>query len=118
MKSIELKGTHYEIGLQIGEILKDEKNTGYPPKFTKEVLEKSHPYEEVVKKYAPYLLEEYRGLSDQMNIDYYVPITLELTPYRFQTSCLVFAIAGEHTKNGLPILARSHEWDEECINFV
>ena len=113
MKSIKLKGTHYEIGLQIGEILEDEKKTGYPPKFSKEVLEKSHPYEEVVKKYAPYLLEEYRGLSDQMDIDYYVPITLELTPYRFQTSCLVFAITGTHTKSGFPFLARTHEWEEE-----
>ena len=112
MKSINLKGSHYEIGLQIGEILEGEKKTGYPPKFSKEVLEKSHPYEEMVRKYAPYLLEEYRGIADKMDIDYYVPITLELTPYRFQTSCLVFAISGEHTKTGFPTLARSHAYND------
>ena len=112
MHKLELKGTYYEIGRQIGKAL--EKVKSYPPKFSKEVLEKSHPYEEVAKKYTPDLLEEFRGLADQLDIDYYVPITLELTPYRFQmTNCLVYAVSGDHTKSGLPILARSHEWKEE-----
>lgn len=112
MYKLELEGTYYEIGRQIGKAL--EKVKSYPPKFPQEVLEKSHPYEEVAKKYTPDLLEEFRGLADQLDIDYYVPITLELTPYRFQmTSCLVYAVSGEHTRSGLPILARSHEWKEE-----
>ena len=111
MKKLELKGTYYEMGLQMGEILK--KTAGYPPSFPKEVLKKSVEYEEQVKKYTPDLLDEFRGIADALDIDYYVPITLELTPYRFQAQCLVFGISGEHTKSGLPILGRSHEWDEE-----
>jgi len=90
-----------------------EKESSYPPKFSEEVLKKSHVYEEAAKKYAPDLLDEFRGISDQLDIDYYVPLTLELTPHRFETSCLVFAISGEHTESGNPILARSHEWKEE-----
>ena len=111
MKKLKLKGTYYEMGLQMGEFLKETE--GYPPKFPKEVLEKSVVYEEEARKYTPDLLEEFRGIADALDIDYYIPVTLELTPYRFQTQCLVFAISGEHTKSGLPILGRSHEWDEE-----
>ncbi|NPD90215.1 MAG: hypothetical protein HGN29_16000 [Asgard group archaeon] len=111
MKKIEAKGSYYEIGLQLGKAL--EKDKSYPPKFTEEVLKKSLVYEEIAKKYAPDLLDEFKGITDHLGIDYYVPITLELTPHRFETSCLVFAISGEHTTSGNPILARSHEWKEE-----
>jgi hypothetical protein len=111
IKQIELSGAHYEIGLQMGEILKETK--GYPPKYPQEVLDKSHPYEEQIRTYAPDLLDEFRGISDSLGIDYYTPITLEATPYRFQhTSCLVMAISGERTRSGLPVLARNHEWME------
>ncbi|MCE7743197.1 MAG: hypothetical protein GOP50_12170 [Candidatus Heimdallarchaeota archaeon] len=117
MHQIESKGTYYEIGRQIGKKLSKVKS--YPPKFTKEVLEKTLPYEEVAKKYTPDLLEEFRGLSDELDIDYYVPLTLELTPYRFQAQCLVFAVSGEHTRSGHPVLARSHEWkEEESVNLA
>ena len=111
MKKIELEGSYYEMGLQMGEILKE--TAGYPPNFKKEALEKAVPYEEQARKYTPDLLEEFRGISDAMDLDYYVPITLELTPYRFMLKCLVFAVSGEHTKSGLPILGRNHEWDEK-----
>jgi hypothetical protein len=36
MKSIELAGSHYEIGLKLGRILKKEH--GYPPRYPKEVV--------------------------------------------------------------------------------
>ena len=111
MYNLELNGSYYEIGRQLGKHLSKVKS--YPPKFSKETLEKTLPYEEMAKKYTPDLLEEFRGLSDELDIDYYVPLTLELTPFRFQTLCLVYAVSGEHTKNGLPVLARSHEWKEE-----
>ncbi len=111
MKKIELRGSHYEIGIQMGEILK--RTDGYPPKYPKEVLEKSRPYEEQVRVYAPDLLEEFRGIADSLGIDYYIPVTLEATPYRFQhSSCLTMAISGKHTRSGMPVLARNHEWME------
>jgi len=111
LKQIVLSGSHYEIGLQMGEILKT--TGGYPPKYPQKVLDKSKAYEEQVVIYAPDLLDEFRGISDSLGIDYYVPITLEATPYRFQfTSCFVMAISGEHTKSGNPVLARNHEYME------
>lgn len=111
MRRIELRGSHFEIGLQMGEILKGTE--GYPPKYSKETLEKSRPDEEQVRIYAPDLLEEFRGIADSLGINYYIPVTLEATPYRFQiTSCLVMAVSGEHTKSAMPILGRNHEWAE------
>lgn len=111
IQSITLTGSHYEIGLKMGEILKTTQ--GYPPKYPDEVLEKSHTFEEQVKVYAPDLIDEFRGIADYLDIDYYVPVTLETSPYRFQTtSCLVMAISSEHVRNGKPILARNHEWLE------
>ncbi len=96
----------------MGEILKREH--GYPPKYPKEVLEKSRAYEEQIKIYAPGLLDEFRGIADSLGIDYYIPVTFEASPYRFQTtSCLVMAVSGEHTASGIPILARNHEWMEK-----
>jgi len=111
VKKIELSGSHYEIGLEMGEILKE--TPGYPPKYPPQVLAKSRPYEEQVRLYAPDLLDEFRGIADSLGIDYYIPITLEATPYRFQfSSCLTMAISGEHTQSGRPVLARNHEWME------
>ncbi len=112
MRKLELRGSHYEIGLKMGEILKEEK--GYPPKYAKEVLDKAQAYEEQVKVFAPDLLEECRGIADSLGIDYYVPVTFETSPFRFQTSgCLVMAISGEHTQSCVGVLARNHEWMEK-----
>jgi len=112
MVKIKLTGSHYEIGLRLGAIVK--RTHGYPPKYPKEVLEKSRAYEEQVRIYAPDLLDEFRGIADSLDMDYYIPVTLEASPYRFETtSCLVMAISGEHTQSGIPVLARNHEWLEE-----
>ena len=112
MKKIEFRGSHYEIGLQMGEILKETE--GYPPEYPQEVLEKTHPYEDQIKIYAPDLLQEFRGIANSLGIDYYIPVAFEASPYRFQTtSCLVMAISGEHTESGMPILGRNHEWMEK-----
>jgi len=111
MRKIQLTGSHYEIGRQIGEILKQEE--GYPPKYKHEVLEKSRGYKEQLKLFAPDLLEEFRGIADSLDIDFIVPLTFESTPHRFETtSCLVMAISGDHTEDGMPALARNHEWME------
>lgn len=119
MKCINLSGSHYEIGLQIGEYLEQERSTGFPPKFSKEDLEKSHAFEEQLRIYTPGLLDEFQGIADKMDIDYYIPLTLEATPYRFNTiSCLVMAISGAHTASGFPILARNHEWKEEDSEYL
>ena len=112
LRIYDLKGSHYEIGCQLGVILQNAGN--YPPKFSEETKAKARPYEEKVGQYAPGLLDEFRGISDSMGIDYLTPITLEASPYRFNIgNCITIAISGEHTQSGQPILARNHEWLEQ-----
>jgi len=113
MYELLLSGSYYDIGLKIGKMLKKEKDNGFPPKFSNEDIEKGKDYEKEVRKYAPELLEELQGIADGSGIDYNVLVAFELSPYRNQPSCLVMAISGEHTKSGLPVFARNHEWVEE-----
>ncbi|MHA2029343.1 MAG: hypothetical protein ACW99Q_08125, partial [Candidatus Kariarchaeaceae archaeon] len=113
MKKIEAKGSHYEIGMQLGKYLEDERETGFPPTFPNKILERSIEYVDQIESYTPGLFDEIRGICDTMNFDYRRLVTMELTPYRFQSSCLVMAISGEHTKNRYPVLARNHEYNEE-----
>lgn len=111
IKDIHLKGSHYEIGLQMGEVLKT--TGGFPPKFPEEVLSKSPHYEEQIRIHAPDLLDEFHGIADSLGIDHRIPLTLEATPFRFQfTSCFVMAVSGEFTSSGKPVLARNHEYLE------
>ena len=108
MKQYNLEGSYYDIGTQTGKILVNEKKNGYPPLYSKDVLEKTAPYEEAVKKFFPEILEEFRGMADALDLDYERVLTSEISPHRFQTSCLVMAISGEYTQSGYPVLARSH----------
>ena len=109
MKTLQFNGSHYEIGLQMGEILKG--SSRYPPTYSDEVLARSYDYRPVLETYTPDLLDEFRGIADSLEIDESIPITLEATPFRFQTSsCFVMAISGGHTSSGSPVLARNHEW--------
>lgn len=110
-----VSGSYYEMGLNIAKQFKEEFSNieEFPPKFSKEKLDLSLEFEKEVCKYTPELLEELHGIADGIEIDYNILVANELTPYRLQPSCLVIAISGEHTHNGLPILARNHEWIEE-----
>ncbi|MCK5304090.1 MAG: hypothetical protein KAJ72_02500, partial [Candidatus Heimdallarchaeota archaeon] len=118
MKQYNLEGSYYEIGTQTGKILLNQKKNGYPPKYSKEILEKTTPYEEAVKEFFPEILEEFRGMADALDLDYERVLTFEISPHRFQTACLVMAISGEHTQSGYPVLARSHEWKEsDSVNL-
>ena len=108
---VKLSGSYYDIGLRIGKML--EKDKGLLPKFSKEKIEKGLEYEKEVRKHAPELLDELQGIADGSGADYNVLAAFELSPYRLQPSCLVVAISGDHTKSGLPVLARNHEWIEE-----
>jgi len=82
---------------------------GFPPKFSEEKIEIGMKYEREVERRAPELLGELRGMAEGSSINYDVLATFELSPLRMRPSCTVMAIAGAHTRSGLPILARNHE---------
>lgn len=111
---VKESGSYYDVGLRMGRLLKTAKIEGFPPKFSKETLDKGMEWEREVQKYTPELLNELRGVAEGSGIDYRVLATFELSPFRLQPSCLVMAISGNHTKDGYPVLARNHEWNEEA----
>lgn len=113
MKHVHLKGSSHEIGLQAARILADEQKNGYPPNYPEEVLEKSMEYNEQVRLIAPEYLEELQVISDTLDIDYRRLVALEVSGLRFHSSCLAMTISGEHTSDGLPVLARTQEWMED-----
>ena len=113
---VKLSGSYYDMGLEIGKILKKDK--GLLPEFSKENIVKGMEFEREVRTHAPELLEELSGIADGSGVDYRVIATHELSPYRLQPSCLVVAISGDHTQSGLPILARNHEWIEEDSKYL
>jgi len=113
MKEIKFTGSYYNIGYNNGKYLIQEKENGFPPKFSQENLEKSKAFEKELKKFTPDLLEEVQGVADSCGVDYQKVLAFEFTPYRLKPQCLVFGITGEHTKSGDPLIVRNHEWLEE-----
>jgi predicted choloylglycine hydrolase len=113
---VKLSGSYYDMGLRIGKMLK--KDQELLPKFSKETIVRSMAYEQEVKTHAPELLDELHGIADGSGVDYSVIAAHELSPYRLQPSCLVMAISGDHTRSGLPVLAKNHEWIEEDSKYL
>ncbi len=109
------KGSYYEIGKQIGTEFKEiyTNFNWFPPKFTEEQIKLSKAFETEARKFTPDLLDEIRGIADGSGFEYETLMINELTPYRNETNCLVMVISGEHTKSGLPIIAKNHEWIED-----
>ncbi len=118
MWQIKLRGTYYDIGLDNGRRLVGEKTKGFPPKFSQENLERSKAYEEEVQTHCPGLLDELHGMAEGCEVDYQALVAFELTPFRLNPSCLVFAIAAEHTQSGKALFVRNHEWMEEEAKFL
>lgn len=116
MYEVKLSGSYYEIGLRIGAMF--SKDRELLPKFSEGNIAKGMEYEKEVRKFAPELLEELRGIADGSGVDYRTLATHELSPYRMQPSCLVMAVSGDYTRSGLPILARNHEWIEEESQYL
>ena len=118
MRQMRSKGTYFEIGHNNSRHLVGEKSKGFPPKFSQENLELSKAYEKEVSIHCPGLLDELRGLAEGCCVDYQALVAFELTPYRLKPQCLVFAVTGDHTETGKPLLARNHEWMEEEAKYL
>jgi hypothetical protein len=77
--------------------------------------------EEVVKQYAPELLDEVRGLAEAAELEYEVLMTLILTvPFEPQDvpSCTVLAITPERTADGRPIVGRNYDFFHDVSEEV
>jgi predicted choloylglycine hydrolase len=119
MKTIRVRGTPYEIGLQFGRTLKEWHRQFKPSERT---LEFARGCEGAAKKHAPEILEELRGVAESSGTAYDSLISTNLAPgAMFQGGCTVIAIDGRHTVSRRPIFARHMDWmkkDVEALHVI
>lgn len=107
MYTYRLTGTHYQIGVEYGELLRT----------TRYLLPQSNPVkasfaqncERVIAKHAPGLLDELTGMIEGSG---YTPEKLRIAALVLDArpACSVMAISGEHTADKKPIFARNFDW--------
>jgi len=116
MYKARLKGTYYEMGHQQGEMMK---RGSLPPIWSESFHDSVNPEraefanecEEIVRRYMPDFLEELRGISDTVSVDYDKVKTWPLCSYaKLQQSCSAVAISGEYTAQGKPLFIRNYDY--------
>lgn len=109
MLEIALKGNHYEIGLEIGKLMR---KSGYsPPTLPLGRVELAEECERLVQKYTPSLWEELEGVQKGGDFQDRNVIQFELTLLPLpRRGCTIFAVAPEFTSSGKTIFARNYDW--------
>jgi predicted choloylglycine hydrolase len=112
-------GTRYEIGVQVGRLMREQnyaRFTGQDIPFLKQPgkLAFTLACKEAVQTHAPELIEELEGILDGGGFDFETLGVLELS-LSARPGCTLFAIGGEHTADGAPILARSYDFMDWSI---
>ncbi|MBC7264974.1 MAG: hypothetical protein H5T64_11560 [Chloroflexi bacterium] len=109
MYHIKLRGNYEEMGHQQGRPLKGSGLTIAPPEPKRLRLAKQ--CEEIVRQYAPELLDEMRGLAEAAGLDYEALLTLT-APFEPADipSCSVAAVAPERTADGRPLVGRNYDF--------
>ena len=116
----KVSGTYYEIGRQIGQLMRKQNCqdfTGADIPFLQDPLKLDFAMKckISVEKHAPDLLQELDGVLEGGDFDFNTLGVLELS-LSAQAGCTLFAISGEHTIDGNPILARSYDFEDWTIS--
>lgn len=107
---ITLKGSHYEIGQEIGRIIQ---KAGYsPPILPPERVELAEECANLVQKYTPSLWEELEGVQKGGDFQDRNIVQFELTLLPLpRNGCTIFAVAPEFTSSGKTLFARNYDWE-------
>ena len=102
-----LEGTHYEIGVEYGMLLRA--NRYLLPRLKDSKIKFAKKCETFVAHFAPELLDELQGMADGGR---YNPESLQTMALALDArpACTVVAISGEHTEDGKPLFARNYDW--------
>ena len=131
---LEVRGSPREIGLQVGEALRDkiplaidqifEHELKYfeamtfgeipelPPLTREEVLRRTQEFLPHFEAYAPGMVEELRAISDGAGIDFEEALLLQIRGeivYAMTTGCTSYALSGQVTRDGSVIVGQN--WD-------
>ncbi|MFX0125515.1 MAG: C45 family autoproteolytic acyltransferase/hydrolase [Candidatus Hodarchaeota archaeon] len=117
MKSLKLEGSYYEMGTQIGKLIKGRLELPEPDNKKQEWVLNC---ERVMNQYTPELLEEIQGITDAANLEKtrFNAIILHDCSFikNFYTAtsprqrCTIFTIPRQHTETGKPVIARNYDW--------
>jgi len=114
-----LKGTHYEIGYQIGKKMLE--HGGGLPEYVKDVKERNIQFalatERKIKSVISGLLEEVDGIADGGGYPRSVILTLALTLGRIP-SCTALAVISAQEKGSKTIFARNYDGPLSCKEFT
>lgn len=114
MYQFKFRGSYYEIGYEQGRMMRAGtlpglEHTLKPP--TKERADFTDECEQIVQKYTPELLDEFRGVADGLDIDYDLAKVWPLALYsRLAMSCSVAVVSGQYTANGNPLIVRNYDY--------
>ena len=107
MDPIALSGSHYEIGRQVGEIIKPFFK---PTPVTEKTIQFIKECEDEYRRHAPGILEEVDGLIDASELEE-ASMKAFLLSLGLEQMCTIFTLSGENTDLGVPVFARNYDWD-------
>ena len=112
---LELKGTSYDIGKQLGNIVLENNHLKNIFINSQAISDNEKNVFELFDKYCPGLNEELQGFSDVLGISkskiVFVPLTY-LTP-----ACSQLILLPNKTKNHHTIMARNYDYSEQMDDF-
>jgi predicted choloylglycine hydrolase len=111
LKRLRLAGTYYEIGRKLGESVRGTIEYVAPKA---DVLRRAIDCEKEVGCHSPDLLEELKGFSEGIDVDYEWVMATHLVPQRI-LGCNIFFVRGECTNSGHPLFIRHMDWIEDDL---
>jgi isopenicillin-N N-acyltransferase-like protein len=125
-KLLKFSGTHYDVGYQHGNTLKDIIHSSIVPFVQNDMKERgiskndgeqiTRNYEELIEENFPEVLEETRGLAEGAGIDFQMALLTLLfwevrdTIDQESHDCTSFVATGDATVNGDPIACQNSDW--------
>lgn len=127
MIKVNFSGSYYEIGFKLGEMIK---NFFQLPPISKKTIDFAQECLPHVKKHAPGILDEIKGLSNATGFNqtlleaFILALGKDMIDQArgmfrkgIDFGCSTIAISPEHTSIEAPIFARNYDWEESFKEY-
>ncbi|MGD8474007.1 MAG: C45 family autoproteolytic acyltransferase/hydrolase [Anaerolineae bacterium] len=118
MHQVEVAGSYYELGLNYGRVVAENKLNSWWQQPTEPKIGFVRACEREIAAHAPGLLEEMRGIADACECEYDLVLANMTLGYWELSACNVIAVSGSQCRNGKTIFARNHDWLDEDQEHV
>jgi predicted choloylglycine hydrolase len=118
MLRVEIAGSYYELGLEYGRIVAENKLNWWWIQPTEAKLALVKACEREIAVHAPGLLEEIRGIADACECEYNLVLANMTVSYSYLSACSVIAVSGNQCRNSKTIFASNHDWLDEDQKWV